>query len=520
MTLSNTIIAGNSAPNRPDLSDGYYGGYFYSDGTVTASYSLIGNDDGSDIAAGNGNVLDPAYVGLRALGDNGGATQTMALLPGSDAIGAGDPGQAGTTAQNGVVRPAAPDIGAYQTGTVAPVVTPNTAPIPGDTTAIGIGGLGFDPNVANDSITLSNGVTGSVYFASATTLDFTVTGLNNVPAGTALYATVTVDGQSSGGPVQIGTVTGTGVDWIVTDPNGNAGSGSPTDVTLPYAVANAQNGDSITFANDLSGDTIILNSTLIIDHNFTITGLVDPLAVSGNYSVEVFDVPSGVTTSISDLIIENGYASSGGGVHNEGTLTLTGDILSGNTAYGYGGSGGGISNDYGSLTVCGSTLSGNSAIDGNGSAIFNNYGSLTVSSSTFSDNYAEDRAGGIYNHGGTAMVSNSTFSSNSGIYGGAIFNGGISFPGVMTVSNCTFSGNSASNFGGGIVNYGTLTLNNCTLSNNYAESSGGGIWNVGSLIVSNSTISANSAGYAGGGINAYLSTMTLSNTIIAGNGAS
>ena len=252
--------------------------------------------------------------------------------------------------------------------TVAPVITANTAPIPGDTTAIGIGGLGFDPNVANDTITLSNGVTGSVYFASATTLDFTVNGLNNVPAGTPLYATVTVDGQSSGaigGPVQIGTVTGAGVNWIVTDPNGNAGSGSPTDVTLPYAIANAQNGDSITFANDLSGDTIILNSTLIIDHNYTITGLVDPLAVSGNYSVEVFDVLPGVTTSISDLIIENGYASSGGGIHNGGTLTLTGDTLCGNTAYD---SGGGISNDHGNLTVSSSTLSGNSTPFGNGSA--------------------------------------------------------------------------------------------------------------------------------------------------------
>src|SRR5262249_25661846 len=64
---------------------------------------------------------------LAALAFNGGPTQTMALLPGSPAIGAGDPGHAGTTAQNGVIRTGPVDIGAYQTPAGTSLVIPNTS---------------------------------------------------------------------------------------------------------------------------------------------------------------------------------------------------------------------------------------------------------------------------------------------------------------------------------------------------------------------------------------------------------
>ena len=52
-----------------------------------------------------------------------------------------------------------------------------------------------------------------------------------------------------------------------------------------------------------------------------------------------------------------------------------------------------------------------------------------------------DSGGGIRNDGGTVTVSNSTFSGNSAGYGsGGIDNDG---GGTVTVSNSTFSGNSA-----------------------------------------------------------------------------
>ena len=130
------------------------------------------------------------------------------------------------------------------------------------------------------------------------------------------------------------------VNWIVADPSDNAGS--PTDITLPYALSNAQNGDTIIFANDLSGDTITLSNALTIDTNVTITGLgAANLAISGNNAVEVFNIASGVTASISGLTVENGTATRGGGIDNNGTLTLANSTLAGNSAAD---SGGGICN--------------------------------------------------------------------------------------------------------------------------------------------------------------------------------
>ena len=90
---------------------------------------------------------------------------------------------------------------------------------------------------------------------------------------------------------------------------------------------------TIIFANSLSGDTITLSSVLTISHNVTITGVgTANLAISGNHATEVFDVASGATASIANLTIENGKANYGGGIYNNGTLTLSNSTLSGNSA--------------------------------------------------------------------------------------------------------------------------------------------------------------------------------------------
>ncbi|MBU4348673.1 hypothetical protein KJ671_04200, partial [Patescibacteria group bacterium] len=70
--------------------------------------------------------------------------------------------------------------------------------------------------------------------------------------------------------------------------------------------------------------------------------------------------------SINNCIISNNYfdypaATFGGGIGNEGTLTITGSTISGN----YAPYGGGIEN-FGPLTITGSTISGNSAVCGGG----------------------------------------------------------------------------------------------------------------------------------------------------------
>jgi len=68
------------------------------------------------------NNTDPK---LGPLANNGGPTLTMALLPGSPAIDAGNTSLAPATDQRGFPRPAglAADIGAFEYGSVMPTVT-------------------------------------------------------------------------------------------------------------------------------------------------------------------------------------------------------------------------------------------------------------------------------------------------------------------------------------------------------------------------------------------------------------
>jgi predicted outer membrane repeat protein len=167
------------------------------------------------------------------------------------------------------------------------------------------------------------------------------------------------------------------------------------------------------------------------------------------------------------------------------------------------------------VTDC--TFSGNSA--GYGGGGIENEGTLTLTNSTVSANSVSGLGGGI-NNDDVVTVTDCTFSGNSAAtYGGGIYN----FGGIVTVSNSTLSGNSASaDNGGGIENatQGTLTVTNSTLSGNSAGTLGGGICNDlrATATVTSCTISANSARSGGGISNTYLlGTVTLGNTIVAGN---
>ena len=214
--------------------------------------------------------------------------------------------------------------------------------------------------------------------------------------------------------------------------------------TLRSAITNAAGGAVITFDPGLSGAVITLSNTLTINTNLTIDASALPggLQINGNGSVQIFNVATNVTVFLNSLTITNGYSTNdGGGILNDGTLTLTNCTLLGNSApyvgLGVGGLGGGIYN-IGTLTLNQCTLSGNSA--GSGGGIADDYGTLTMIQCTLSGN-------------------------------SATLGGGISdYVDKLTLNQCTLSGNSATDSGGGIFNNyeGALTLNQCTLSgNNY-----------------------------------------------------
>jgi hypothetical protein len=113
-TLTDTIVAGNTSSGGVP-SD--VGGTQSSD--VTGSHDLIGTGGSGGINGGtNGNIVltSLADLGLAPLGAYGGPTKTMALLPGSAAIGAGTAASGSTTDQRGAPRSTSGpvDIGAFQ----------------------------------------------------------------------------------------------------------------------------------------------------------------------------------------------------------------------------------------------------------------------------------------------------------------------------------------------------------------------------------------------------------------------
>ena len=95
-----------------------------------------------------------------------------------------------------------------------------------------------------------------------------------------------------------------------------------------------------------------------------------------------------------------------------------------------------------------------------GGGMYNATGSPTITNCTFSYNSATNQGGGLSNTGSSPTLTNCTFSGNSASYrGGGMFNGSSS----PTLTNCNFSGNSASSYGGGmyVSNNCNVTLTNC-----------------------------------------------------------
>lgn len=130
---------------------------------------------------------------------------------------------------------------------------------------------------------------------------------------------------------------------------------------------------------------------------------------------------------------------------------------------------------------------------GIGGAICNS-GSITIENCNFLSNTATDLGGAIFNSG-NCTIFNSTFNENDADGdGGAIYNNGI-----FTTTNCTFTGNDVSsggdvigdNGGGAILNKGTFNVANSTFTSNKADNRGGSIKNSGVMNVTGSIFTMN-----------------------------
>jgi hypothetical protein len=176
-----------------------------------------------------------------------------------------------------------------QVATVVPVVTSSTADLTADSTSMTIAGFGFDTNAANDVVTFSGGVTGTVTTATATTL--TVTGLSGLVAG-ALNASVTVNSVSSGAPVQVATVVP-----VITSSTADLAATATSMTIAGFGFDTNAANDSVTFSGGATGTVTSATATTL-----TVTSLSGLVAGALNASVTVNSVSSGAPVQVATVV--------------------------------------------------------------------------------------------------------------------------------------------------------------------------------------------------------------------------
>jgi hypothetical protein len=300
VTMRNSIVAANTAATAPDFS-----GVVVSQGN-----NLIGKDDGSSgwikPGAGNsdltGTIAKPLDPLLAPLGHYGGPTQTMALLPGSPAIGAGSTGVVPadlTTDQRGMPRGSLVDIGAFQTSLVVQSTSGSviTAPI--------------------DQLTLPGAVSLAKEFAGPIAISFS-------PTVFGAKQSITLAGNqlelSKTGTLPILTITGPTADLTV------SGGGLSRVFQVDPGVTASISGLTIAGGGgtaDRGGGLLNLGGAHVTLTKCTVSG--------------------------------NTASTNGGGLANYGVATLADCTVSNNTV---GGSGAGLFSSGGTLTVKSSTVAG------------------------------------------------------------------------------------------------------------------------------------------------------------------
>ncbi len=345
----------------------------------------------------------------------------------------------------------------------------------------------------------------------------------------------------AGGSVDIGAVeAGSNPPVLVVntalDENDGIGIGG---VSLRDAVNAAYPGSQITFAPALNGAALFLASPIDLSKHLSIdaSALPDGIEVLGNGGVRIFEVSAARHVTLRSLRLSHGETStSGGAILNRGDLSIERCRIMESLAD----QGGAIFNAAGAdLEMSDCVVSLCSAVLGGGLC---NEGGLSLVRCVFEKNEAEEDGGAVYDSAGLSASQSVFLGNSSGGFAGALRSsaavtmdactvadndsadsgGGLSLSGSAVLKGCTISGNACGGSGGGIVNSaGSLSLKNCTLSGNSAGADyGGGIYTAATLSVESCTISGNDAVSEGGGIYvAAAGQLALANSIVAGNEA-
>jgi parallel beta-helix repeat protein len=530
-TLTNTIVAAQAAGG--DIAGGY-----------TGSHNLVGGDP----------LLAP-------LGDYGGPTQTMALLPGSPAIGGGTADGAPTKDQRGQPRSGHVDIGAFQSQgfTLTPAVgsTPQPAAVgkafknplavmvtannPVEPVDGGVIRFAAPPTGASASLSAATAtITGSQ--ASVTAIAGTIAGsysvtaaaagvttparfkLTNTPGAASSIAVVSGSGQAA----RVSTGFAHPLVAVVEDAYGNPVPGVSVAFTAPASGASATLiGSPATTGAD--GQARVTATAGTVAGSYTVTASVANVTTAAGFTLTNTEPASLVVDTVLDTTDStDGKTSLREAIaHAEdlpGPHTITFDpAVFGTTPQTITLTNGPLSlTDTATITIAGPgamllTVSGNDA-----SQVFDiEGGSVAISGLTVSggENPAAVDGGGLENDGGSLTLTDCTVSDNAATVGGGLF---TVAGGTTTLTDCTVSGNFAGK-GAGLYNSNpfstgsTTTLTNCTVTGNTAGSNGGGLYNNvgGTLRLTNCTVSGNTAQNRGGGLYNDGGAVTLTNTIVA-----
>jgi len=258
---------------------------------------------------------------------------------------------------------------------------------------------------------------------------------------------------------------------------------SPGDCSLREAVANANacpGNQTINLPADgyiltISGDDENGNKTgdLDVTDDLVIVGTGAP-SINGNIE-RAFQVHNGVTATFEGIWLTDGDAIYGGGLVNEGFLTLNNFTC-----------------NYNNVSIPPGGMG-----EAMGGCIFNT-SDLTINNGHFLGNTA-GYGGAIYNlDNATALIENSSFYGNE-----AEFNGGALWNGVdaeFTINNSTLELNESGIDGGGVWNHGDFYGDGVVLEDNHAIDRGGAIyvWMDTFTQFNNSWLTGNSAHWGGG----------------------
>ena len=233
-------------------------------------------------------------------------------------------------------------------------------------------------------------------------------------------------------------------------------------------------------------DPVHTEAGIVVNEEITVTirGLgVDATIVQAHETLEdsperVFLIMAGADVTLEEMTVRHGRPSvedeHGGGIKNNGTLTVRNCVITANSARG----GGGIDNRHATLTIIGSTISNNVA-RGDGPRGVECGG-----------------GGGIKCSSGTMKLINSTIVANQAGIGSVGLGGGVRTGCGCTaeIVNSTISGNKAAEFGGGVAAAGTVWITNCTIAKNTVGFGGGALWVRGEVNLENTIIANNIGG--------------------------